>query len=231
VLPLTIIAREAGSLKLLWSSLNDASSAIGNSFALAGGGATLAVLLAALLGYGRARGRARWGGMFDLAFIALFAVPGTVVGIGLIGVWNRPDWRGEIYTSRLIIVIAYLARFVPVAALLLAASVRQIPNSHEEAAAVAGARWPRTFCRILLPQMTTGLGAAWLIAFIFAIGEIGATVLVAPPGEATLPVRVYTLIANTPTNRLAALALAQVALVLAPLVLCAWFVRRKEGAR
>jgi ABC-type transport system involved in cytochrome bd biosynthesis fused ATPase/permease subunit len=46
------------------------------------------------------------------------------------------------------------------------------------------------------------------VAFIFAIGEIGATALVAPPGESTLPVRVYTLIANTPASNLAALTLA-----------------------
>ncbi|MCI0389789.1 MAG: iron ABC transporter permease, partial [Acidobacteria bacterium] len=175
ILPVGVIVREAGGLRLILSSLNDSRDAIINSFALAGVGATLVVALAALVGYGRARLRTRWSGFLDLAFITLFAVPGTVVGIGLIGLWNHADWRGEIYTSRLIIVIAYLARFAPVAALLLAASVRQIPVSFEEAARVAGASWPRTFCRIVLPQMFTGLSAAWVIAFIFAIGEIGAT--------------------------------------------------------
>lgn len=117
------------------------------------------------------------------------------------------------------------------AALLLAASARQIPVSFEEAAVVAGASWPRTFCRIVLPQMFTGLLAAWVVAFIFAIGEIGATALVAPPGESTLPVRVYTLIANTPASKLAALALAQVIIVFLPLALFALFVRQSEGAK
>jgi len=231
ILPVGVIAREAGGLKLIVSSLNDSRDAIINSFALAGAGATFVVALAALVGYGRARMRTRWRWLLDLAFITLFAVPGTVVGIGLIGLWNHADWRGEIYASRLIIVIAYLSRFAPAAALLLAASVRQIPVSFEEAAVVAGASWLRTFCRITLPQMFTGLCMAWVVAFIFAIGEIGATALVAPPGESTLPVRVYTLIANTPTSNLAALTLAQVTIVFLPLALFALFVRQREGAK
>jgi len=231
VLPVGVIAREAGGIRLIASPIKESSDAIINSFALAGAGATLAVALAVFIGYGRARMRARWGALVDLALIALFAVPGTVTGIGLIGLWNHADWRGEIYASPLIIIIAYVARFAPVAALLLAASVRQIPVAFEEAAVIAGASWLRTFGRIVLPQMFAGISAAWVISFIFAIGEIGATALVAPPGESTLPVRVYTLVANTPASNLAALALAQVIIVFLPLALLALFVRRSEGAK
>jgi iron(III) transport system permease protein len=231
LLPIGIIAREAGGVRLIVSSLNGSRDAMINSLALAGAGATLVVALAALVGYGRARMRTRWRWLLDLAFIMLFAVPGTVVGIGLIGLWNHADWRGEIYESRFIIVIAYLARFAPLAVLMLAASVRQIPVSFEEAALLAGASWPRIFWRIILPQMLTGIFAAWVVVFIFAIGEIGATVLVAPPGESTLPVRVYTLIANTPTSKLAALTLAQAVIVFLPLALFAVFVRQRRRAK
>jgi iron(III) transport system permease protein len=231
VLPVGVIVREAGSPRFIGSSLKESSDAIINSFALAGAGATLAVMLAVFIGYGRARMRARWSALVDLALITLFAAPGTVVGIGLIGLWNHADWRGEIYASPMIIVIAYVARFAPVAALLLAASVRQIPVAFEEAALIAGAGWLRTFGRIVLPQMSTGLFAAWVVSFIFAIGEIGATALVAPPGESTLPVRVYTLIANTPASKLAALALAQVTIVFLPLALLALIARRSEAAK
>ncbi len=127
------------------------------------------------------------------------------------------------------IVLAYLARFVPVAALILAASVRQVPASFEEAAEIAGASWPRTFFRIVLPQIRTGLAAAGVVVFIFAFSELGATLLVAPPGESTLPVRVYTLIANTPSSEVAALALMQCGTVLIPLALLGAFARGKRG--
>jgi hypothetical protein len=39
---------------------------------------------------------------------------------------------------------------------------------------------------------------------------------VAPPGEATLPIRIYTLIANTPSSNVAVLALLQSAVVFVP---------------
>ncbi len=219
VLPLVILALEAGRLSRITTALSASVQAITNSLLLAVIGATLILVLALALGYGRGRARTRFKQLVDLGFIVVFAVPSTVVGVGLIGLWNRSGWPGQVYSSAGIIVIAYLARFVPVAALILAASVRQIPKSFEESAELSGASWPRVFFRIVLPQMKTGLAAAWVVAFIFAFGELGAIVLVAPPGESTLPVRVYTLIANTRSSEVAALALMQALVILIPLAL------------
>ncbi|MBA3438820.1 MAG: iron ABC transporter permease [Pyrinomonadaceae bacterium] len=231
VLPLTTLAVESGRPGRVASAAWMSGAAIFNSLFLACLGATLIVVLAVLLGSGRARMRARCGGLVDLLFIVIFAVPSTVVGVGLIGLWNRAGVMGEIYSSQWIIVVAYLARFAPVAALMLAASVRQLPTSIEEAAKVAGASWIRTFTHIVLPQISTGLAAAWVVSFIFAFGELGTTLLVAPPGESTLPVRVYTIIANTPSTEVAALALLQVGIILIPLTLLGLFARGQVGSR
>ena len=59
----------------------------------------------------------------------------------------------------------------------------------------------------------------WVIVFTLAFGELGASVLVTPPGESTLPIRIYTLIANAPPAQVAALALLQVAVIFCPLAL------------
>ena len=45
----------------------------------------------------------------------LFAAPGTVLGVSLILFWNRPGLTG-IYTSVVILLIAYVAHYTPVAA-------------------------------------------------------------------------------------------------------------------
>ena len=231
ILPLSALAIEAGQLERIIFALGTSGDAIFNGLYLSTIGATLTCALAVLLGYGRARSGARLRGLVDLLLIVIFAVPSTVVGVGLIGLWNRPGLLGAIYTSQTIIVVGYLARFVPVAALMLAASVRQIPVSVEEAAEVAGASWWRTLTRIVLPQMRTGLAAAWVVSFIFCFGELGATLLVAPPGESTLPVRVYTIIANTPPAEVAALALLQVGIILIPLALLGFFTGGERGVR
>jgi iron(III) transport system permease protein len=167
-------------------------------------------------------------GVAELISLVSFAVPGTVIAIGLIGLWNRPGLPGVIYKSMVILMIACIARFLPVAALILAAGVRQISHSAEEAAEVVGAGWLRTFSWILVPQLRGGITAAWVIVFIFSFGELGATILVAPPGESTLPVRIYTLLANTTSSQVAALALMQAAIVLTPLILLA-IVFNKKG--
>jgi iron(III) transport system permease protein len=221
LLPLVALAREAGQIQRIINAAVRSQTAISNSLWLALIGATMITILGALLGYWRARARTRLRGLGDVAMIVIFAVPSTVAGVGLIGLWNRPGFG--VYGTQAMVVIAYLARFVPVGALIVAASVRQVPVSFEEAAELPGAGWLRVFTRIVLPQIKMGIAAAWVVAFIFAFGELGATLLVAPPGESTLPVRIYTLIANASSSEIAALALMQVCVTLAPLTLLGLF--------
>jgi iron(III) transport system permease protein len=224
VLPLALLLREAQGVRSWPAVVQGSSTAIANSLVLAALGATLAAGVGLCLGYARARASGRIGAVGDLALVVLFAVPSTVVGVGLIGMWNRPGLLGTLYGTGAMLVLAYLARFLPVAVLGLAAAVRFVPTSHEEAAATAGAGWTRTMAQIVVPQVATGLLAVWVIVFVLAFGELGASILVAPPGEATLPIRIYTLIANAPPAQVAALAILQSAVVLAPLLLLAWAV-------
>lgn len=215
--PLVVLVREARAAQS-WSAVVDGSGdAIANSLLLATAGATAVVSLAVWLGYARARARRRTGQLADVLLLVVFAVPSTIVGVGLIGLWNRPGLLGAAYGTDVMFLLAYLARFVPVAALALAASARYVPVSHEEAAAVAGAGWLRTMSRIVLPQIRLGVVAAWVIAFILAFGELGVSILIAPPGEATLPIRIYTIIANTPSSHVAVLALLQATVIFVPL--------------
>ena len=231
LLPIAALLVETRGINRIASAVQTSGHAIANSLWLSFAGATFIVALGVVLGYGRARARSRVRVFFDPALILLFAVPSTVVGIGIIGLWNRDGVMGQVYSSQWIIVVAYIARFVPVAALMLAAGVRQISTSSEHAAEVAGASWTRTFATIVLPQLRVGLAATWVVAFIFCFGELGATILVAPPGESTLPVRVYTLIANTPSSEVASLALMQVGIALVPLVLLSVFLRKEVGKK
>jgi iron(III) transport system permease protein len=227
--PLMVLAREALAAASLRAVLDGSGRAIANSLLLATIGATAVVGLALWLGYARARAGRRVGQLADVLFVVAFAVPSTIVGVGLIGVWNRPGLMGTLYGTDAMFILGYLARFVPVAALAIAATTRYVPVSHEEAAAVSGAGWLRTITRIVIPQIRLGLLTAWVVAFVFAFGELGVSILIAPPGEATVPIRIYTIIANTPPSHVAALALLQVAVILSPLALLALAVSVREA--
>jgi iron(III) transport system permease protein len=216
-LPVAVLAGEALNVRSLRASLVGSGEAIANSLILSAIGATVVSAVAMALGYARARARNRVANATDILFVLLFAVPSTIVGVALIGLWNRPGPMGAVYGTDAMFILAYLARFVPVAALILAAAVRYVPISHEEAAASAGAGWFHTFRRIVLPQVRLGLAAAWIVVFVLSFGELGASVLIAPPGESTLPIRIYTMIANAPPAQVAVLALLQATVVFLPL--------------
>jgi iron(III) transport system permease protein len=220
-IPLVVLIREALDADSLGAVFEGSAPAIVNSLLLATTGATIVVVVAVGLGYARARARARVGQIVDAVFIVVFAVPSTIVGVGLIALWNRPGVLGALYGTDAMFILGYLARFVPVAALAVAAATRYVPMSQEEAAGVSGAGWLRTMTRIVIPQLTLGLWSAWVIAFILAFGELGVSILIAPPGEATLPIRIYTIIANTPSSHVAALALLQTSVILIPVALLA----------
>jgi iron(III) transport system permease protein len=216
IVPMAVLAREAVRSVSMVDVVRHSTDAVINSLVLAVAGATGITVLAACLGYGRARATANVGMALDALWLVLFTVPSTVVGIALIAIWNRSNALG-LYGTSAMLVLGYLARFVPVGALIVAANVRSVSESHEEAAAAAGAAWLRTMTRIVLPQIRVGLLAVWVIAFILAFGEVGTSILVAPPGESTLPIRVYTLTANAPPGHVAVLALFQSLIVLVPL--------------
>jgi iron(III) transport system permease protein len=216
-LPTLILVREAVGARSVAAALSGSGEAIVNSLVLAAVGATAVVAVAVWLGYAQARAGRSFRRAGQILLVVLFAVPSTIVGVGLIGVWNRPGPLGVLYGTDAMFLLAYLARFVPVAALILAATTRAVPVSHEEAAAVSGAGWLRTFTAIVFPQMRLGIAAAWVIAFVLAFGELGVSILIAPPGETTLPIRVYTIIANTPSSHVAVLALLQSIVIFLPL--------------
>jgi iron(III) transport system permease protein len=220
-LPITALVREAAGVDAPGLFTGGSGDPIRNSLVSAAVGATMMTVLAIGLGYARARSRRRAGMLMDVLYIAMFSVPSTIVGVGLIGLWNRPGPMGAAYGTGLMLVVAYIARFLPVAALMVAAGVRYVPMSHEEAAALAGAGWLRTQLRVTLPQIRLALLACWIITFILAFGDLGASILVAPAGEATLPIQVYTLIANAPPSQVAVLALLQITVAVVPLAVLA----------
>jgi iron(III) transport system permease protein len=228
-IPLIVLVDEGLGAESLGAVFQGSGPAIVNSLLLATIGATAVVIVATCLGYARARAGARVGRVADALFVVVFAVPSTIVGVGLILLWNRPDVLGAVYGTDAMFILGYVARFVPVAALTVAAAIRYVPMSHEEAASVSGAGWLRTMTRIVVPQIRLGLVTAWVMVFVLAFGELGVSILIAPPGEATLPIRIYTIIANTPPSHVAALALLQASVILIPVALLAGAIAVREA--
>jgi iron(III) transport system permease protein len=57
----------------------------------------------------------------------------------------------------------------------------------------------------------------WIISYVFCLRDLGVSILVYPPGEDTLPVRILTLMANGTPSLIAALCVLLIAVTLIPL--------------
>ena len=228
-LPLLTLMVQALSARSFAAAIGGSLEATVNSLLLAAAGATVVVAVAMVLGFEQARASRSLRLASQVTLVVMFTVPSTIIGVGLIGLWNRTGPLGALYGTDAMFLLVYLARFIPVATLIIAATTQTVSVSQEEAAAVSGIGWFRTMRGIVLPQLKGGLVAAWVVAFVMAFGELGASILVAPPGEATLPIRIYTIIANTPPSHVAALALLQSLVIFAPVAAFGAYVSFREA--
>ena len=136
----------------------------------------------------RARPRLRW--LLWIALLAPLAFPAPVVGLGLIGIWNwSPAFRP--HGTLIMPVLAALARFLPLAALIVGAHLRRIDPLLLDAARVHRTSAAKTMYFVGLPLLLPGILTASFCVFVMTAGELGATLMVTPPGYQTLSVRIY----------------------------------------
>ncbi len=153
----------------------------------------------------------------NLVLLITFGIPSTVLGIGLIKFFNTPILN-FIYSGYWIIVIGYLGRFIFIAEKLISNTIKQIPLSFEESAKLMGASFFLRIKKVLFPLISDGLFGAFLISFIFCLGELGTTILVYPPGTSVMPIKVYTIMANAPQSLTSAMSLIVLLITLIALI-------------
>ena len=223
--PLVLLVRRSLPLHGLGTAIAGVQRELWTSAVLAISGATLVVLPALGLAWSAVRGR--WTRLpVCAAIVLLLAVPAPVVGISLIAMLNRPGALGWIYDSPLAVVIGYFVRFLPIGVLLLIPAVQRVPQEVELAARVDGCDWVQEHWHIRLPALAADATLAWLVVVIFCFAELGATVLLVPPGWTTASVRFATLIHWGVYRDLAVLALLSVGFILLPWGLLLWLLRR-----
>ncbi|MBN2312155.1 MAG: iron ABC transporter permease [Candidatus Hydrogenedentes bacterium] len=226
VAPVAVLMKRAGALGTYVRAIETAWDELIHSLVTAALAATAMALLALVVAYAARRLRPRAGNALDWAALASLAVPGTVLGVGLIGLWNRPGLLGLVYETVGILLLAYVARFFAVAHKGLETAIDRLDPGLEEAAAASGVSWWRGFIWIVAPLLAPAFAAVWLLTFILCLGELNAAVLVCPPGYTTLSVRIFTLMHYGMNELVAALAVILVMCTVLPLVLLGPLARR-----
>ena len=116
----------------------------------------------------------------DVVLSIPYAIPGTVLAIGLILAFNRPT----IFTGMSVLVgtfwilpLAYALRTYPLMMRSVSSSLHQIDDGLLEAASSLGASPSRSFRTIILPLALPGIVAGSMLTMITLIGEFVASIL------------------------------------------------------
>ena len=151
-----------------------------NSFQMATVATLANMILAVLAGYLIVRRNFRGKGLLSVLVVLPWALPGTVLAIALATTFSASQpWAGRfvLVGTFAILPLAYFIRNIPLVTRAALASFRQLDPALEEASASLGAGWATTMRRITLPLVLPGLIAGALLAFVSALGEFVASIL------------------------------------------------------
>ena len=127
----------------------------------------------------------------DMSTLIAMAVPGVVLGIGYIFVWNQ-NWLKplglHLYGTPAILVLGSTASAIPLINRVLVSGMAKVPGSLLTAAQMQGAGFVRKMKTILIPLIYSSVVSAVLSAFGGSIFNLAITTILYPPGFATLPV-------------------------------------------
>lgn len=163
--------------------------ALANSFILAVSAATICAILGTLIVIAIRKSRSRLGKVVEVIGLLPEMLPGIVLVIGIMLFWNRIYGVIPLYNTLGIMILAYVALFLPYTIQYVTSSFTQISGSLEAAAQVFGGSPAYIFRRVTLPLIMKGVFAGWTMTFIIAFRELVTASLIAPPN--TLVVSTY----------------------------------------
>jgi iron(III) transport system permease protein len=213
-----------------------------NSFTLASVSAMLAVVLAVVMAYGHRLNPNRWAALANRMAGMGYAVPGTVIAVGVLipfarldnalDAWLRASFgisSGLILTGSIAaLVFAYLVRFLAVSLNTVEASLAKIRPSMDDAARSLGVGAGGTLFRVHAPLMWGSLLTAGLVVFVDVMKELPATLVMRPFNFDTLAVQAYNLASDERLTEASTASLAIVAVGILPLILVSRAIARSR---
>ena len=147
----------------------------------------LATVIALLVGvpaaYALARSGMRGRGILKSVFLSPTIVPGIVIGFVLyqflVLTLRIPVFTG-LLAGHFMVTLPYVIRVV-------GSSLDQFDFSIEEAAWSLGCPKMKAFFRVVLPNITSGITAAFMLAFINSFNNIPVSMFLSGPGVSTFP--------------------------------------------
>ena len=211
-----------------------------NSLGVAAITALIAVAVALLLAYGTRHSKSRWNLAVNRAVGLGYAIPGTVIAVGVLIPITRLDHgltelleklSGNavpllLTGSAMVLVYAYLIRFLGIALQSVDAGLTRITPSMDDVARSLGASASGVAMRVHVPLLRSSILTAALLVFVDVMKELPATLVLRPFNFDTLAVQAYNLAMDERLAEASTASLAIVAVGLIPVVLASRAITR-----
>lgn len=175
----------------LFAQQGDALSALATSLSLALASAGVVGLVGLLAAWLVVVQKMKGSAFVDALSLLPAALPGVVVGVGLILLWNQPFWPVSPYNTWFMLLLSYCCLLLPWPVRYVSSALRQLGNNLEPAARVHGATALQALRLIVLPLVFPALLAAMLMVFAVASRELVTSLLLAPAGTQTVSVFIW----------------------------------------
>ena len=172
---------------------NGTLDSIRNSLFVSISAGIICMFLGTLVAYVVQKIRPKGKGALEVISMLPYAIPGTVLSIGVILAWSGRIAGINLYNTIWIILVAYLARYLSFSMKTSSAALLQVHSSLEEAARVCGASHTESLADVTLPLIRPAMVSGFFLIFLPAMREVTTSILLYGPYTRTLGVQIYSL--------------------------------------
>ncbi|MEX2263147.1 MAG: ABC transporter permease [Bryobacteraceae bacterium] len=203
------------------------TSALENSLLVAALTALISVTTGIATAVAAVRHQFRWKSLWEKALLVPLVLPGVALAVGMMALIRlTPLWG-----SHLGLALAHSVLVVPVAYLVIRASLEQVDLNLEAAARGLGATPLQVFRYVTLPLTMPGILSATLFALVISLNEVTLTLFLATRYTETLPRVIWPNLRFAITPLVAAASIILLALTFPALVAAGWWLRPRRGNR
>lgn len=161
--------------------------------------------------------------------LAVLALPPALGSLGVMHLAaGAPAWTDPFLRSRATVCSVLGLRFLPVAVVLPMRAWQSLPVSWVQAAELHGVSLALYVRKVLVPFLLPSAAAATALVALLATADVSTVLLLHPPGKASFPLAIFTVMANAPESLVASLCLAYLGLA-AGLLAVMWISMRRQA--
>ena len=147
-------------------------------------GTITALVLGVPAAYALSRYNIPYGETIKTVVAAPIIVPGIIVGLALLRYLVVP----LNLTITLALFLAHTALVLPYAVRVVSSSLNNLRSDMEEAAVLLGCSRIGAFIRVVLPNIQSGVLAAFILGFVTSFNQVPVSLFLSGPGVRTLPI-------------------------------------------